>query len=74
MVYVTAPVDERMCDNGDVRLVNGRLDSEGRVEVCYNNHWGTVCHDGWGDEEAIVVCRELGYPVEGQSNKLLSNN
>ena len=59
---LTSPAPNRTCENGDVRLVNGRYPSEGRVEVCYNNHWGTVCHDGWGQADSNVVCGELGYP------------
>ena len=30
------------CDDGDVRLVNGIIPEEGRVEFCHNNDWGTV--------------------------------
>lgn len=53
------------CTNQEIRLSNGRSPSEGRVEVCYNNHWGTICHNGWGASEARVVCSELGYPRNG---------
>ena len=38
---------------------------EGRVEVCIENGWHTVCDDGWGAEEAKVVCHQLGYSYTG---------
>ena len=34
---------------------------EGRVEIFFGDSWGTICDDGWGLEEADVVCRQLGY-------------
>ena len=54
-----------ICSHGSVRLVNGQRSSEGRVEVCLNGVWGTVCDRGWDHSEAEVVCASLGYQRSG---------
>ena len=54
------------CTNYAVRLQGG-TSTRGRVEICYNNAWGTVCDDLWGTPDAQVVCRQLGLPTTGIS-------
>ena len=44
-----------------IRLVKGNAYNEGRIEVNYNDQWGTVCDDGWISSNAIVVCGQLGF-------------
>lgn len=59
------------CSDGEVRLVDGSVGYEGRLEVCINRVWGTVCSSSrrwrfhWNLNEAKVVCRQLGHQALG---------
>ena len=65
-IFVPCLEENDGCENGDVRLQDG-LDPSNRLEICQYNTWGAVRTKNWDDDDASVVCRQLGYDVEGCS-------
>ncbi len=53
-----------VCTQGTIRLQGGTT-TQGRVEICNTNIWGTVCDDFWGTVDARVACRQLGFSTTG---------
>ena len=65
IVLISSGAQGDSCTDGSIRLVNGSLNQEGRVEICVNNIWGSVCDSGWDKSDALVICKQLGMSVSG---------
>ena len=68
------------CSDGELRLSGSAVDYEGRVEICLNGVWGTICYSRlsssyytryWDGSDARVVCRQLGHQELGEDDRKL---
>jgi deleted-in-malignant-brain-tumors protein 1 len=59
---------ESDCSYGDVRLESGdaSIVRDGRVEVCVNRVWGTVCDLQFSEDDAQVVCSQMNFERDGE--------
>ena len=66
MIIIKHPIESTSyCEEGSVHLVNGSSAEAGRLEVCSNNIWGSVCGDGFSATDAYVICRQIGLGQSG---------
>ena len=71
-------LDPSDCEEGSLRLVDGVIDNEGRVEVCLNGVWGTINSEpqykdyyGWNSANAYLICNQLKLGVsKSQHDKI----
>uniref|UniRef100_A0A1X7TKI1 SRCR domain-containing protein n=1 Tax=Amphimedon queenslandica TaxID=400682 RepID=A0A1X7TKI1_AMPQE len=53
------------CDDGNLRLSGSSAEYAGRVEICIESYWTSLCDQNWDLKDAQVACRELGYSPYG---------
>ena len=53
------------CTDGSIILVGGNKPNEGRVEICVNGSWGTVCDSSFDLHDAEAACKRIGYSQLG---------
>ena len=53
------------CENGDIKLSGSSDPLQGRIEICMNQVWGTICDDFWDVNDVAVICQQLGFSAEG---------
>ena len=69
VVLCRASVGES-CTNGELIVSTMQTNfTAGRISLCVNEEWRAVCDHEWGMEEARVVCRQLGFPVQGRHSR-----
>ena len=49
------------CVEGSIHLAGGNNNTEGRIEICHNRIWGSICDHGWDTIDVEVLCYQLGF-------------
>ena len=59
------------CEEGSLRLVDGAVDNEGRVEICLEGVWGTVLsNSNWTSVDAHIACKQINFGTSGIGKKM----
>ena len=53
------------CTSGTLRLHEGYSPRNGRLEICVNEVWATVCGTDFTDDMAGIACAAMGASDEG---------
>ena len=55
-----------------MRLSGSSVDNAGRIELCVEEIWTSLCDESWDYKDAQVVCRELAYSPYGIINEVFT--
>lgn len=64
-IICTSPIEYRLIGRNSIDIID-----EGRAEIRYKGIWGTICDDNFGNAEATVFCRALGFNGTATVSKL----
>ena len=69
-MHYCIPAVDSSYQGGNIRLVGGSYNWEGRVEILYSGIWSSIYDTSWTFSDATVVCRQLGHSVESMFGRL----
>ena len=72
LFHIAGTLCQDTCSDGELRMTGPNTTDliAGRIELCTGVEWRAVCHGGWDVADAMVVCRQLGFPAEGEDTWL----
>ena len=40
--------------------------SSGRIEICIDDEWTSICNESWDDMDAMVACKQMGLEYRSE--------
>ena len=59
------------CAYGELRLIGGTNELEGRLEVCIDGQFGSICDDFWSVADANTACLQMGFAGVGKHTQII---